>query len=94
VKTRAFLAELAKYGWCVGREGNKHVILENQLITVDRPIGLRRQDIRDIDPIVVSIQCKAAGLIWDQGRQCAKLNPAHPYYSRYQAALGLNQRAA
>lgn len=93
MKTRNFLAELGRFGWHVGREGAKHVVLENSLIRPDRPLGLRRQDIRDIDPIVVSIQCKAAGLIWDQGRQCAKLNPAHPYFSRYLAA-GLAQAEA
>lgn len=94
MKTRAFLAELGRFGWGIGREGAKHVVIQNSLITVDRPLGLRRQDVRDIDPIVVSIQCKAAGLIWDQQRQCARLNPAHPYYQRYLAAgLGLQEAA-
>lgn len=87
MKTRDFLAELARFGWGLGRHGAKHIILENGLIQVDRPLGLRHQDVRDIDPIVVSIQCKAAGLIWDQNRQCARLNPNHPYFARYTAAL-------
>jgi hypothetical protein len=87
MKTRHYLSELGRFGWRVGREGAKHVILENVLITVDRPLGLRRQDVKDIDQVVVCMQCKSVGLIWDQGRQEAKLNPAHPYFPRYRAAL-------
>ena len=94
MKTRVFLEELAKFGWRVEREGNKHVILTNKLIPVERPLALRRQDVKDIDPIIVSVQSKHAGLIWDQGKQRAKLNPAHPYYQRYVSALGSAQVAA
>jgi hypothetical protein len=86
MKTRTFLAELTRFGWNLGREGAKHVVLENSLIRVDRPLALRRQDLRDIDTVVVSMQCKWAGLLWDQQRQCARLNPAHPYYQRYVTA--------
>jgi hypothetical protein len=94
MKTRIFLAALAEFGWELDRDGNKHVILKNNLIPVERPLALRRQDIKDIDPIVVSIQAKNAGLIWDQNRQALKLNPNHPYFKRYQAALGGNRVAA
>lgn len=94
MKTRKFLEELAKFGWVADREGTKHLILTNRLIQVERPLALRRQDVKDIDPPIVSVQAKMAGLIWDQGRQVAKLNPNHPYYKRYVAALGGEQMAA
>jgi hypothetical protein len=94
MKTRVFLEELAKFGWVVEREGNKHVILTNRLFSVERPLALRRQDVKDIDPIIVSVQSKHAGLIWDQGKQRAKLNPSHAYYKRYIGALGGAQAAA
>ncbi len=93
MKTKNFLAELAQFGWTLGRNGGKHIILENRLIQVERPLGLRHQDVREIDPIVVCIQCKAAGLLWDPNRQRARPNPNHPYYARYTAALN-QQRAA
>lgn len=86
MKTKHFLAELERYGWRMSRSGGKHVMLENTLITVERPLALRRQDERDIDPVVVSMQAKWAGLLWDRNRQVAKLDPNHAYYSRYRAA--------
>lgn len=86
MKTRAFLEEVGRFGWRLGREGAAHALLENAHFTPDRPPALRRQDLRDIDPIVVSIQAKQMGLRWDQNRQCMKLNPAHPYFQRYLAA--------
>lgn len=85
MKTRDFLAELARFGWVPEREGAKHLLYTNQFFRPERPLTLRHQDVRDIDPIVVSIQAKHAGLIWDQRRQEARPNPSHPYFRHYQA---------
>lgn len=66
----------------------KHTVLVNKLITTARPLALRKQDERDIDPVAMRLQAKNAGLVWDHGRQTCKLNPDHPYYERYRQALG------
>jgi hypothetical protein len=94
MKTRLFFGELAKFGWVVEREGNKHIVLTNRLIQVERPLAIRRQDVKDIDPIIVSVQSKQAGLVWDQNKQCVRLNPNHQYFKRYLEALGSAQVAA
>ncbi len=93
MKTGKYLAEIGRFGWAIAREGGKHLIIENGLIAVDRPLTFCRRDHRDVDPIVVKIQCKSIGLIWDQQTQEAKLNPNHHYYPRYLAALGLSKAA-
>lgn len=87
MKTANFLKELSRFGWEQDRK-KKHIMLTNRLFTPDRPLALRKQDEKDIDPIAVSIQAKHAGLVWDSGRQALRLNPDHPYFKRYQQALG------
>lgn len=85
MKTSRYLQALAVFGWIIGREGGKHVLLTNQFFSPERPCALSRDQMRRIDPECAENTAKKLGLVWnlDGG---VRANPNHPYYERYKQA--------